>query len=592
MIGLKKGINVTLDLLNIKNSIKKKFILVFILIILVMGILSSATYFIISSTADKFNTMIDNTIEGNKLINEARNITTATEANSDNSYLNAYRSSAEINSSSADSLKSKKDLKDSLSRINTTITLLEKDYVKDENVIDALRQARRVYSMIDGDIKSLISVYEKKDIAQAATLINKITQNCDILINSAQDIIAAELTVDQQQKNSLNKESARTGMIIIILIVAIGACSIIIAYIITKRIAGTISKLANISQNIASGNLQTKSLEVKSKDEISVLARAFNSMTENLRSLIRKIADSSFSIAHSSDLLKAGAQQNTRAIEQIAATIQQVSYGAAEQSQKSQESVEVIKNILTGNQKVYDNAQVVLSTSDKATKAAEVGNERMENLLGQISTIENKIIETRDVTDTLKKQMGEIKKILDVINQIASQTNLLSLNAAIEAARAGEHGKGFAVVADSIRKLAAASSGATKEITDILTHIARQSERVAESMESGVSVVREGTQMAYEARESFTNIVGTSKEVNNQIEQINSEIEKMIAEIGSVEEMSKNIAEIAKQSSAGSQEVAAAIEEQTASLQEILSSASDLSEMAVGLETTIKSFKL
>lgn len=126
----------------------------------------------------------------------------------------------------------------------------------------------------------------------------------------------------------------------------------------------------------------------------------------------------------------------------------------------------------------------------------------------------------------------------DTITNIASQTNLLSLNAAIEAARAGEYGKGFAVVADEIRKLAEGSSNAAKEVASILGEIRKTSEEVADNMASGVKEVKEGAQLAADTSLSLDTIVSSSEYVDMLVKEVAQEIEGIMTEINEVDRMS------------------------------------------------------
>lgn len=451
-----------------------------------------------------------------------------------------------------------------------------------------LNQISALKSLVDNLDKSV----KNKDIKSAMKQEEEISSLLDYIKANTEEIISTELNYQKSEKLRLQKEAQTTQWMVIIIVVFIGIISILVSSILTGRIAKIVKKLAHYSREIAAGNLQIGKLEVKSNDDIAILADSFNKMGENLRQLISSINENSIRVSQSAELLKVGSEQSMQAMEQIAVTVQQVSNGAADQAEQSNRTVMVINQLFESNKRASNNAHVVLTVSNKATQAAGVGNEKLEQMLKQIQVIEEKIIEAQHITEVLKTRSSEIKKILDVITNIASQTNLLALNAAIEAARAGTQGKGFAVVADEIRKLAEGSADATGEVTKMLKDIQNHSEKVAESMMIGVEEVKEGTKMAEEARVSFGAIVNTNNELDVQVKEITSEIEKMIGDIRKVETMSKSILDIARHFSAGSQEVAAAMEEETASLEETSSSASILTDMAIELQTMISRFKL
>lgn len=561
---------------NFNGSLRSKFIASFVFIILIMSTISVTTYITLTSSMRQFDGIIQTTVLANS-------ITYASEEalGSLTKYI--------ISKNESD----KKQVTESISTINNSIAFLEKSLsASDHSLKNSLDSIKRLsYSLKEGTDNTFESVDNKKSSMAVASR-DSLKKTKEILKSNVDGFIAIQLNDNKVVRQKLNDKAKLAGVLILLAIVIIGFMSTIGAVIFSNNVAGMISKLAKYTQSIADGNLQINKIDIKSKDDISILANSFNKMLENLRFLIGKIGDSSSEVAHSSDILRLNAEQSNKAIEQIASSIQQVYQGAFEQSERSQKTFLVVDGLYEVNKKVYENANHVLITSEKAIKSANIGSKKMERLLDQISVIEQKIISTQSVTETLKTRSGEIKRILDTITNIASQTNLLALNAAIEAARAGEYGKGFNVVAEEIRKLAEGSANSTREIAGILKDIQLESQNVALSMSLGVQEVSEGINMAKEARTAFGEIVSTSEKVDSQVNEITQAIKEMVEEIKKVEEMSKSISDIAYQSSAGSHEVASAVEEQTASLQEIHSSASILSDMADELQKMVKQFKL
>lgn len=562
--------------LNFVGSLRTKFILCFVVIVLLMSVISVSTFVTLNSSIGQLDGMIQTTILANGITNS-----TVASLNTLSQYIVNRQDS------------SKKKIITYLDSISNNIAVLEKSLpATDYSGKSTLDSIVRLSSTFREEVEKAIKSADDKDLSAAASNKDAAVKTRDYIKNDVDEFISRELTLHKDSKDKLNAKTKFTGIIILLAIIIVGFLSILGAVIFSNSIAGMISKLAKHAQSIADGNLQFSKIEVKSKDDISVLAISFNRMLENLQAIIGKIGNSSNDVAHSADMLKLNVEQNNKAIEQIAASIQRVSEGAFDQSEQSQKTVLVVNDLYEGNKKVNENAHSILITSKKATNAANSGNDKMNLLLNQIGVIEEKIIATQSISETLKIRSGKIQKILDTITRIASQTNLLALNAAIEAAKAGEHGKGFAVVAEEIRKLAEGSANATREITEMLKDIQTESQEVALSMSLGVQEVKEGAHLAEDARTAFDEIVSTSEEVDSQIKGITHEIEKMVEEIKKVEVMSKSISDIARESSVGSHEVASAVEEQTASLQEIYSSAIILSDMADELQKMVKQFIL
>lgn len=564
----KKGMNM---------SLKTKLIAAFIVIVLIMGTISLSTYSILKGFINDLDRMVETVVVANAVVDSGDAVMAFGEG------LSAYIK----NKNPEDKDKVLGDIEE----INRNMEKL-KILIRDEKGLDSFATAENMVNRFKADIEGAMKLAEDPYDADGIMKKQDAFTTLNFIKDSFNTLIKCELQHFTTEKVKLNKKTNTTGLVIIATIIIIGILSITGAMILTNKIAGLISKLARNAKDIADGNLRVSNVDVGSRDDLAVLAEAFNTMSANLRNLISAISTDSSNVAQSAVMLKANTEQSSKAIEQIASSIQQVSQGAENQSKESLKTVKVVNELYTGNKRVFDNTGKVMKASEKATQAANVGNEKMSALLNQISVIENKIIATQDVTEILKTRSDEIKKMLDAITNIADQTNLLALNAAIEAARAGEHGKGFSVVADEIRKLAIGSSDAADEITEMLNEIHSSSQRVAESMLLGVKEVKEGTQLAHDARASFNEIVSTSKDVDIQVKEISKEIEKMLAGIQRVEELSQIISEIATSSSRESQEVAAAVEEQSAGIEEITSSAVILTEMSESLQAMLSRFKV
>ncbi|GGG72547.1 methyl-accepting chemotaxis protein [Paenibacillus radicis (ex Gao et al. 2016)] len=373
---------------------------------------------------------------------------------------------------------------------------------------------------------------------------------------------------------------------IISLILAVG-----IAIFISQIIAKPILALAGGAEKIAAGDLTQADIQVKNRDEIGRLAGSFNQMKMNLRQLIREVGLNTDQVAATSEELSASAEQTSTATEQISAAIQEVASGAATQVSSAAAATNAAAEISKGMDQAASSIQLVSELTTAANDKADAGNIVVAQTIEQMNRVRSSASETAEIIYALGEKSKEINRIAEFITHIATQTNLLALNAAIEASRAGEEGRGFAVVASEIRNLAEQSSVAAGKIRDLLQEVQSETDKAVHSMHEGTSVVKAGMDMVQRTGQSFSEIADSigqvvleSQEVSSIVEQVNASSQNMLV-------MMENVARIAEQSAANTQNVAQSSEEQTAAMEEVSASAEALSKMAQELQEAISKFK-
>jgi methyl-accepting chemotaxis protein len=225
------------------------------------------------------------------------------------------------------------------------------------------------------------------------------------------------------------------------------------------------------------------------------------------------------------------------------------------------------------------------SLSERGTESAKEAGERMNKIIKVTNDSAQKV---RD----LAQKTNEITTVLDVIKQIADQTNLLALNAAIEAARAGEAGRGFAVVADEVRRLAESSAKSSEEIDTKLKQIQEDAQVVVEDIETSSTEVNQGKLVIESSLKSLAEIATQIRGVSENVKKLSDSAQQEVAKVKTVSTNATEIAAVAEENASATEEAAAAVEEQTAQTQEIAASANQMSELAEQLQKLISKFKI
>lgn len=365
-----------------------------------------------------------------------------------------------------------------------------------------------------------------------------------------------------------------------------------IAFLISSQLASPIRRIAQQARRIADGHLTDPEIKVTSKDETGQLAQDFNVMTQNLKLLITQVISSSDQVAQSSGTLNAAVGELTQASKHTADSIQEIATGIEVQANGTEQSTQAMEEMTVGIRRIADSSASAYEISLKSEEEAHQGNEFIERSISQMHLINESVRDIANVITESSAHSREISEIINLMTEIASQTNLLSLNASIEASRAGEYGRGFAVVAAEIKKLSSVSSDSAKRIIERVDALQSGIESAVEAMRKGEKEVEEGLKLIGHTGELFKNIKESAVKSVASIQDTSAAAEQLSASSEEVFASLQEIEQIAGQSAAGAQSISASSEEQIASMEEVGYAARELERMSEDLKRSAERFKV
>ena len=308
---------------------------------------------------------------------------------------------------------------------------------------------------------------------------------------------SAFVTAQQQSKRQMI-------VVISVLVVVLGMVGGVAFYML-GRFSRQIGAASQAVKAIAQFNL-TQSIEVKGRDEISELLAGLSDMQTSLRDIVAQVREGAVSL----DLMSS----------ELASASSEVAGASHRQAESASGMAASMEELSVSIDQMKEHATESTHLAERSGEASREGRDITRSAALEMASIAEGARQSSAIVSELGNLSTEISGIVNVIREIADQTNLLALNAAIEAARAGEQGRGFAVVADEVRKLAERTSSSTQQIGDMISRIQSGTRRAVEAMEADVQRANQGEGLAYQAGESIDQIEQRASDVVRAVNEI------------------------------------------------------------------------
>jgi methyl-accepting chemotaxis protein len=356
-------------------------------------------------------------------------------------------------------------------------------------------------------------------------------------------------------------------------------------------ISRAIELLKKSIDQASKGDLTTH-FNTKRKDEFLVLSKGIGTMLHDMRKVIRDVFDVGSKVSNSAEMLSGTSRELLVATKDISLTIDNIQQGIVQQASDTENCLLQMTNLSNQINHVYSN------THEIETIASNTEGITMKGIV-LITDLNDKSKETADITQDVIQKVQEFEKhtaningFIQVINEIASQTNLLSLNASIEAARAGESGRGFSVVADEMKKLAEQSMQAANQIQKIVKEIQVKTQSTVDTAKAAEEIVSSQTVALEHTVKVFDSINEHVKALVNNLNNISSGMKEIEGTKEDTLTAIESISAVSEQTAAASEEVSATALNQINAVQLFSEAALELEDDAKKLQEAIMVFKI
>ena len=350
-----------------------------------------------------------------------------------------------------------------------------------------------------------------------------------------------------------------------------------------------LNEISNLADNLKNSNI-TYQIDQSKAGGQSEIIESLNESVSNLRNTVNDVMEVGSRVSTAPLEMKKSIQVLSTISEQTAAALNELAKGAVEQAGSIEEISNSIGGIVSGLGKITSDINDTDKLAEKAIDTVKSGENSVN--YQEVKINENRVFvaSVSSAVSALAEKSKEIGDILLVINGIAEQTNMLSLNAAIEAARAGEQGKGFAVVANEVRKLAEQSGNSVQKIEKLIGEVQSDIVKAVKEMAKVEDIADEQQKAMSATVKSFAGIFEAVSEMSANIRAVNAESVNITKNASQAETAIGQIAKILEEAAAATEQVSASTDEQANAVRSILESAETLSELAKKLKGSISNF--
>ncbi|AYD39929.1 methyl-accepting chemotaxis protein [Clostridium fermenticellae] len=390
---------------------------------------------------------------------------------------------------------------------------------------------------------------------------------------------------------NVNKTVRMITILIIVLALAAFLIAVFMLTKVSKSITSPLDELVIFAKKIEDGDLNNE-IDIKSEDEIGVLARSFKNMGNGLKDTIASIKENSEKVQVMSNDLNTNAEHMTSAANEVSGAVQEVAEGTTKQSEDLVSISESMERLGEEIQNIFDKLSHVEETSNITKDKADNGKKEINILLKSITDVKDSFEEVVKKINNLDKSVSKVGGITEVINDISEQTNLLALNAAIEASRAGEAGRGFSVVAEEVRTLAEQSQQSTAEIQELIQSISNETKNVISTSSKVKGVVQDQSSIVDSTMKSFDEMSESIDKIKPLVDDAYRSIKVTNESKDSISGKIESVTAVSEETSASSEEIAASSEEMFASSENVAKFSGDLKKVVNELEQKISRFKI